>query len=123
LTIEEVAKSIGYSRVHLTKEMKKEASPDMERILIDKYKAILQNDSNGNQNDKYHFEADTSKLVSEMIEQVVAVTAKQNILTPIIYELYAAHRNEMMTRVVNEVDNMIASEVKRLLEIIQQKWK
>jgi predicted transcriptional regulator len=72
--------------------------------------------------DKYKFQADTNKLVSEMIEQIVAVTATQNILKPIIYELYAAHRNEMMTKVVNELDNLIGFEAKRLLDLIQQKW-
>jgi hypothetical protein len=39
LTVEDVAHSIGYSRVHLTKEMKKEDSPLIE-ILLAKYKDI-----------------------------------------------------------------------------------
>jgi transcriptional regulator with XRE-family HTH domain len=72
---------------------------------------------------KVRFEADPNKLISEMIEQTVAITATQNILKPIIYELYATHRSEMLTKTVNELDNLIASEAKRLLEIIQRKWK
>lgn len=47
-TIEQVAESIGYTRVHLTKEMKKDASPLIADLLIEKYKDILQNVSRGN---------------------------------------------------------------------------
>jgi len=72
--------------------------------------------------DKYSFNAETNKLISEMIEQLVAVTAKQNILTPIIYELYAVHRNEMLTKVVRDLDTLVGSEAKRLLDLIEQKW-
>ena len=121
-TIEEVAKSIGYSRVHLTKEMKKESSPDIERILFEKHRSILQSDSGVNHNDtKYVFNAETNRLISDLIEQLVAVTAKQNILTPIVYELYAEHRGDMLTKVVSELDNLIGIEARRLLETIQQK--
>lgn len=44
-TIEDVAKSIGYSRVHLTKEMKKSESSNLEELLLVKHHGILQNDS------------------------------------------------------------------------------
>lgn len=42
-TIEQVAISIGYSRVHLTKEMKKGTNDVLAAALIEKHGAILQN--------------------------------------------------------------------------------
>jgi transcriptional regulator with XRE-family HTH domain len=46
-TIEEVAKSIGYSRVHLTNVMKKGDNPDIKAMLLEKHKDILQNVNSG----------------------------------------------------------------------------
>lgn len=43
LTIDEVAKSINYSRVHLQREMKKEGSSPVIDILRNKYKEVIQN--------------------------------------------------------------------------------
>jgi AraC-like DNA-binding protein len=47
-TIEQVAKSIGYSRVHLTKEMAKGDNNELKTLLIDHHREILQNVSKGN---------------------------------------------------------------------------
>ena len=41
-TIEQIAESIGYSRVHLGREMKKEESPAIEELLNEKYRDVLQ---------------------------------------------------------------------------------
>lgn len=41
-TTKQVAESIDYSRVHLTKEMKKEESPRFIELLLNKHKDILQ---------------------------------------------------------------------------------
>lgn len=43
LTTEQVADSIGYSRVYLTRVMKNEGSSDLEKILTEKYKDVFQN--------------------------------------------------------------------------------
>jgi hypothetical protein len=41
-TVEQVAESIGYSRVHLTKEMAKTGENDhLKKLLLDKHKDIL----------------------------------------------------------------------------------
>lgn len=47
-TIEEVAQSVGYSRVHLTREMKKEDSLEMEKVLENKFGVMVQNVSSQN---------------------------------------------------------------------------
>jgi len=47
LTVEQVAEGIGYSRVHLSNEMKKKSSPAVEQALYKKYGEILQNVSHG----------------------------------------------------------------------------
>lgn len=43
LTIEQIAKSINYSRVHLSKEIKKGQNETIEKLLFEKYPDILQN--------------------------------------------------------------------------------
>lgn len=45
-TAEEVAKSVGYSRVHLQREMKKQETSELEAMLKEKHHALLQNASN-----------------------------------------------------------------------------
>lgn len=45
LTIEEIAKVAGYTRVHITKELKKESSPKVEARLLEAFQGILQNDA------------------------------------------------------------------------------
>lgn len=45
-TAEQVAKSVGYSRVHLQREMKKEETSELEAMLKEKHSAVLQNASN-----------------------------------------------------------------------------
>jgi hypothetical protein len=45
-TVEAVAGSIGYTRAHLTKEMKDEKESDLEKLLMEKHKDILQKESN-----------------------------------------------------------------------------
>lgn len=45
-TAEEVAKSVGYSRVHLQREMKKEEPSELEAILKAKHNDVLQSASN-----------------------------------------------------------------------------
>lgn len=42
-TIEQVAESVGYSRVHLQREIKKSTKSELEAILISKHKDVLQN--------------------------------------------------------------------------------
>lgn len=49
-TIEEVAQSVGYSRVHLQREMKKQDSLEMEKVFEDKFGTVLQSVSNQSRN-------------------------------------------------------------------------
>lgn len=51
MTVAQVAKSIDYSRVHLTKEMAKDSSP-LTELLIAKYGETLQNVSRETEDDK-----------------------------------------------------------------------
>jgi len=123
LEMGDVAEKLKMSRQNLNYHLRKEVLDDsFKRLIFDKMKISFPLGKQSDSDIKYTFQADQNQLISEMIEQVVALTAKQNIITPIVQELYAAHRNEMLTKIVNELDTLIASEAKRLLEIIQQKW-
>ena len=42
-TVEKVAQSVGYSRVHLTREMKKDDSTEIEKVFEVKYGDMIQN--------------------------------------------------------------------------------
>jgi hypothetical protein len=46
LTIEQIAEKAGYTRVHLTKELKKDSSPKVEAKLLEVFKESLQNVAN-----------------------------------------------------------------------------
>lgn len=68
LTIDEVAKSIKYSRVHLQREMKKEGHSPVIDILKEKYKDLLQNVSQVSKQIIDIQDQEPSKELSSLIE-------------------------------------------------------
>lgn len=44
-TLEQVAKSVGYSRVHLTRLMKEKKKSDVEDMILKKHASLFQNDT------------------------------------------------------------------------------
>jgi hypothetical protein len=67
--------------------------------------------------------APLDRLIGEMAEQLAADTAILNVLRPIVEELYAAHRNEPLLKIRIELNNLIADEGRKILDLIQKKWK
>ena len=78
-TVEQVAKSIGYSRVHLQKEMnKKEDNEHLKEKLYDAHKEILQNVSRGTDEKRLNTSANFSRAEVDYKEKYIAILEKQN---------------------------------------------
>jgi hypothetical protein len=68
LTIEQIAQKAGYTRVHLTKELKKESSPKVEAKLLEVFKDSLHNDANQGTESIQKNPTDEAGLIQELLE-------------------------------------------------------
>ena len=62
-------------------------------------------------------------IINNLFEQQAALTANLKILRPIVEELYAAYKSEMLAKIRTEIGNLIDSEGERILSSLLSKWK
>lgn len=100
LTIEQIAESIGYSRVHLTKEIKKGGNKTLEDLLLKKYNEILQNVANETENQVSEPEAKYFTK-TDLIEVIKAIKGTDDI-----------HIIELIKKCIEDSSEKIAEKVK-----------
>jgi hypothetical protein len=80
MTVKEIAASIGYSRVHLQKELAKGDNPNLKRLLEEKYGDLIQNVSRETSGietkNPGHSDRDKDKIIS-LQDQIIAMQAKE----------------------------------------------
>lgn len=116
-TVEEVAKSIGYSRGHLTKEMAREGKSDIEVALIEKHAKILQNGSP----EDFHITGDLPELWEEMNKRIIRLEAKATVLTVSLAQALSNQTGKAIGSVSVELSKAIDEEANRLLAEQQKK--
>lgn len=68
LTVEEVAFSIGYSRVHLTKEMAKTGGSLLTNMLLSKYKDVIQSIEGEDADKKITIDYEIESMVKDLLQ-------------------------------------------------------
>lgn len=123
-TIEEVAKSIGYSRVHLTKEMAKGNNNELKKLLIEEHSGILQNVSNkpGGKFNNINLSIDKDEFQREVLEQIRQTRATVNILKLTVAKLAASKVGSEIEEELVKLEKLIDAEADRLLEKDKKKY-
>jgi hypothetical protein len=101
MTIEQVAESIGYSRVHLQKEMKKQGESPLQQLLLARYGRTLQNVSRESAHPDKEDKAYKEKYIKLLEEQL-------------------AHANEIAKVSLSDIattQRLIAAQVKTVLQL------
>lgn len=117
-TIEQVAKSIGYSRVHLTKEMAKGNNNELKNLLMDHHREILQNVSKGN----IRLSIGKDEFQHETLTQLRQLKATANILLFTVAQLSATRVGEDVASELVRLQKLIDEEADRLLELDKKKY-
>lgn len=113
-TVEQVAKSIGYSRVHLTKEMKKGDNADLKRLLLDKHSDTLQNVS-----ESIAVSGELNKIVGEMQERLLRAEAHIEVYESAIAGLQSDGKD--YSKRVSDLREQVRSAVNRRLDELRKK--
>lgn len=109
LTIDEVAKSINYSRVHLQREMKKEGASPVIDILRNKYKDVIQNVSSENH----------GVNTNELIQAINRLTESTEKIVQSNNEAVAS--NKGVTEKVAETNMKLADTNAELVQLLKSK--
>jgi hypothetical protein len=121
LEMQDVAEKLEMSRQNLNYHLRKQVlDEDFRRLAAEKMKIdfpLVKRSSN------IQVTAPLDRLIGEMAEQLAANTAILNVLRPIVEELYAAHRNQPLLKIRIELNNLISDEGRKILDLIQKKWK
>jgi hypothetical protein len=121
LEMQGVAEKLEMSRQNLNHHLRKQVlDEDFRRLVAEKMKIdfpLVKRSSN------IQVTAPLDRLIGDMAEQTAANAAILNVLRPIVEELYAAHRNEALLKIRIELNNLIADEGRKILDLIQKKWK
>lgn len=101
LTVEEVATSIGYSRVHLTKEMAKTGGSPLADLLLSKYKDIIQPIQGEDSGKKLTIDYDKESMVKDLLQLKALVKMLKNRNAELEAKVYGRDLDE----VLDEQDN------------------
>lgn len=120
--VEEIAKSINYSRVHLTKQMKKETDDDttesLNTLLIEKHKEALQNATFEVQEDQANYivapKANVGKEIGFLRERNIILTASLNVLEQMVDKLVSDQTGTSIALVSGQRKQATEMEAKRL---------
>jgi hypothetical protein len=126
-TVEDVAKSIGYSRVHLTKEMSKGDNSELKKLLLSKHADTLQNvsrsKSKGNDdNETLIINADLNKHLKDLTKDIVQTKATVNILKVTVAQLAATSAGKAIGTMLVELQKAIDEESDRLFSEMKKKY-
>lgn len=113
-TIEEVAKSIGYSRVHLAREMKKTPTSELEHLLKNKFKDMFQNVSSSNGS-----MGNANKAIQDLQEWQVRIDSTIYVLLNELAPVIAASRGKSNVSVLSEMKKDIDFEIDRRISAMQ----
>lgn len=136
-TVEQVAKSIDYSRVHLTKQMNKAADDDisegLNKLLSEKHKDTLQNVSfELNDEEQVYItkrksiqvnNIDTGKTIGHIIQDLVLIKASIKIFGMELSELKSKQNKTSFSSEALALEKTIALEVDRLFDEENKKLK
>lgn len=109
LTIEEVAESVGYSRVHLQREMKKEGPSPVIDILKNKYKDVIQNVT----------PAENVVTSNELIQAITRLAESNEKIVQSNSEAIAS--NKGVTQKVADTNSKLADTNAELVQLLKQK--
>lgn len=125
MTVEQVAESIGYSRVHLTKEMKKGENGPLLKLLLDKHGDILQNVSREEMKEQPHPESPLSNItIDRFIEshlKLIAATEEQAKALRIRAEAEKITAQNHSNLIKNNTD--MVDMVKPIAHVPSESWK
>jgi 16S rRNA C1402 (ribose-2'-O) methylase RsmI len=117
-TIEQVAKSIGYSRVHLTKEMAKGDNNELKTLLIDHHREILQNVSKGN----IRLTIGKDEFQQMILEEIRQLKATANVVKLTAAKIAAKVNSSNIKEEYQMLLKLIDAEADRLLELDKKKY-
>lgn len=128
MTVEEVAMSIGYSRVHLTKQMNKKKDDDvtnsLNSLLEDKHKGTLQNVSNEDQEDYITAKnTDVGKVLGRLLERQIYNSASISVLEQMVEKVVSDHTGKSIALVSGERKKAVQMESDRLFDEQRKKLK
>jgi transcriptional regulator with XRE-family HTH domain len=117
-TVEQVAGSIGYSRVHLTKEMSKGNNPSLIKLLFEKHNAALQNVSR----ETVKVEGDAGKIIGEHEERLLRIEAGMEVYESAIAGLLSEKKTDF-TKKVGELREAVRVAVNRRFDELDRRSK
>lgn len=117
MTVGKVADSIKYSRVHLTREMKKEEKSDLEDLLIQKHSKLFQNDSS----DSLHLTGELEQIIGDLKEKAIRLEAQATVTIVSLAQVLSNQTGRAIGSVSVELSKAIDEEVNRILR--EQKKK
>lgn len=109
LTIEEVAESVGYSRVHLQREMKRDGPSPVIDILRNKYKEVIQNVT----------PPENVVNSNELIQAITRLAASNERIVQSNSEAIAS--NKGVTQKVADTNSKLADTNAELVQLLKQK--
>ena len=122
-TVEEVAQSIGYSRVHLSKEMKRGENDLLRNLLLETHKEILQNVSLNEVHDTdaslQYVKKARQISIDKLSGLIIRTYALQQVNLSVLSELLADKNGASVTATQSELLKAVEAEEVKMRDALQ----